>query len=179
MKKKEILLMLSILKKAYPSYYKDITKEEAEEIVEFYQEMFKDDNDKLVIIALKDVINTSEYPPTIATIKNKMFELTHKEQYSNNELWEALVRAISRSSYYADEEFEKLPELVKRYVRNSYELKELASMQSDVIHSVVKGQFLKEIEKIKQDYKNDVIVGRTDNLLQQKGIYQLEDIKEN
>lgn len=176
MNRKEVLKMLNILQVSYPNFYKGFGKKELEDAVILYGEMFKDDDSKLVFYALKDVINTSEFPPTIATIKNKMFELTHKEQNSNDELWDALVKAISRSSYYAEEEFDKLPELVKRYVRSPYQLQEMASMDSDVIHSVVKGQFMKQIEKIKEEYKNGEIVGMKNNLLQEKGIYKLENI---
>lgn len=172
MKKNEILLMLSILKKAYPSYYKDITKDEAEEIVEFYQEMFKDDDSKLVIIALKEVINTSEYPPTIATIKSKIYSTTHKED-DNTELWSKLKDAIGRSSYYAEEEFDKLPDILKKYVRSPYRLQEMASMDSDVINSVEKGIFMKQIENIKENYKENEITNK--NLLEEKGIFILED----
>lgn len=179
MNRKEILKMLNILQVSYPNFYKGFSKQELEEAVDLYEEMFKDDDSKLVLIALKEVINTSEYPPTIATIKNKMFNLTHKDNISNDKLWDALVKAISRSNYYAEEEFDKLPELVKKYVRSPYQLQEMASMNSDVIHSVVKGQFMKQIEKIKEDYKSNEIVGRKDNLLMNKGIYELEEVIED
>lgn len=176
MNRKEILKMLNILQVSYPNFYKGFSKQELEEAVILYEEMFKDADSKLVFIALKEVINTSEYPPTIATIKNKMFDLTHKEQYSNDELWNALVKAIGRSGYYAEEEFDKLPDLVKRYVRSPHQLQELARLDSDIIHSVEKGQFMKQIEKIKQEYKNDTITKRNDRLLQEKGIYMIEEI---
>ena len=177
MNKNEVLKMLSILQVSYPNFYKGMQKKELQEVVDFYEEMFCDDDSRLVLLALKEVINTSEYPPTIATIKNKMFDLTHKEQYSNDELWDALVKAIGRSGYYAEEEFEKLPDLVKRYVRSPRQLQELARIDSDIIHSVEKGQFMKQIEKIKQEYKNDTITKRNDRLLQEKEVFMLEDVE--
>ena len=128
--------------------------------------------------AVNEYIRTSNRFPTIADIKNIIFKNTHT-QIDNNQLWEALVKAISRSNYYADEEFDKLPELVKQYVRNPRQLQEMASMESDIIHSVVKGQFMKQIEKIKEDYKSSEIVGRKDNLLMNKRIYELEEVIED
>ncbi len=175
MNKKEILKMLNILQVTYPNFYKGFGKNELEQAVILYEEMFKNDDSKLVFTALKEVINTSEFPPTIATIKNKMFELTHKEQYSNDELWETLVNAVRRSSYYAEEEFDKLPDLVKKYVRSPYQLQRLANMDSELFHSVEKGIFMKQIENIKQNYKNNEIAGT--NLLQEKEIYKLEDVE--
>ena len=176
MNKNDVLKMLNILQVTYPNFYKGFSKQELQEAVSLYQEMFKDDDSKLVFIALKEVINTSEYPPTIATIKNKMFNMTHKEN-DNTDLWNKLKNAIGRSSYYAQEEFDKLPEILKKYVRSPQRLQELASMDSDLINSVEKGIFMKQIENIKQQVKNNEIVGRKDNLLMKKGIYQLEDFE--
>lgn len=176
MNKEEIIKMLSILRVAYPNFYKGFNKQELEATVNVYQEMFKGEDSKLVLTALKDVINTNEYPPTIATIKSRMYELTHKEDTNNNDLWDKLLKAICNSNYHSEEEFEKLPKLVKMYVRHPSQLQEMAKMDSDVVNSVVKGQFLKQIEYIKQNYKENEITGK--NLLEEKKIYQLQEMED-
>jgi hypothetical protein len=153
-------------------------KELDQETLELWLQFFKEDNIDNFKNAMDEHIRTNNKFPTIADIKSNIYKNTHI-QINNNELWDALVKAISRSSYYAEEEFDKLPELVKRYVRSPYQLQEMASMDSDVIHSVVKGQFMKQIEKIKEDYKSGEIVGRKNNLLQEKGIYKLEEMIED
>lgn len=176
MNKNEILKMLSILQISYPNFYKGFDKEQLEQAIILYEEMFKEDDSKLVFRALKEVINTSEYPPTIATIKNKIYEISHHKEPNNSELWDCLLKAIGNSSYHSEEEYEKLPQLVKEYVRNPRQLQEMAVMDSDVIHSVVKGQFMKQIEYIKQNYKEEEITGR--KLIQEKKIFQLENMED-
>lgn len=146
-----------------------------QETLEIWLSFFIEDNIEDFKLAINNYIKTNSKFPTIADIKNKMYENKH-DNIDNNELWECLVKAISRSSYYSEEEFEKLPELVKIYIRSPRQLQEMASIDSDIIHSVVKGQFLKQIENIKQNYKENEIMGR--KLLQEKKIYQLEDIEE-
>ena len=173
MERTTVLSMLNILKKAYPSYYKDLNKDEAKDIVDFYEEMFRGEDERLVLIALKSIINTSEYPPTIATIKNKVYEISHKEEINNNDLWEALVKAIGNSSYHAEKEFNKLPELVKEYVKSPYQLQRLAEVDSEKIHSVEKGIFMKQIENIKKNYKEREMTRK--NLLEERKIYYLEE----
>ena len=175
MNRVEILRMLGILKSAYPNFYKDISKSEAENIVELYEMMFKDESKEVVFTALKDIISTSEYPPTIATIKNKIYELKNPYELDNNELWISLLKAISNSSYHSEEEFSKLPNEVKLFVRSPEQLREMAVMDSDVINSVTKGQFMKQIEVIKQRVKEDNISGK--NLLGEKEVFKLEDVK--
>lgn len=154
MSREEVLSMLSILRKAYPSFYKDITKQEAEDTVNLYQEMFKDCDSKLVIFALKELINTSEYPPAIATIKKKMYELIKPDVESDSELWEKLLKAIRNGYYGSVEEFNKLPEIIQEFLGSPRQLQEIAEMDSNTIHSVVKGQFLKQIVILKERKKH-------------------------
>lgn len=153
MNRSQILSMLTILKNAYPNFYKNISTKEAEEIVTLYEMMFKDDDANLVLIALKEVISTSEYPPAIATIKNKMYSLTHIEEETNMELWDKLLKAIRNGTYGSVEEFNKLPKVVKDYIGSPTRLQELASLDSSEVHTVIKGQFLKQIDIIKQRNK--------------------------
>lgn len=175
MKESEITKIILILKASYPYAFKDMGEQEVESMVGLYREMFKNCEYKEVSQAVKDIINTSEYMPTIATIKNKIYELNHPKEESNSELWEKLLNAIRNGSYHAEEEFDKLPALVKEYVRNPRQLQEYAIMDSDVIHSVVKGQFLKQIETIKQNFKEYEITGKG-NLLVDKGYVQIEEV---
>lgn len=145
----ETKMILGILKTAYPNFYKEMSKQEMLNVVDLWADMFKNDNSKLVTVAVKELINSFQYPPTIADVKNKMYSLTNNEK-TPSELWDRLQKAISRGIYHSEEEFEKLPDEVKEFIRSPKQLKELAMMDSDVVHSVTKGQFLKQIEIIQQ-----------------------------
>lgn len=153
MNRQEILSMLTILKRAYPNFYKNFTKQEAEETVLLYEEMFKDYDSRIVLIAVKELINTYEYPPTIATIKNKIYSLSNINEETDLDLWEKLLKAIRNGTYGSEKEFALLPQIIKDYLKSPYQLQELASMNSDDIHSVVKGQFLREIKILKERKK--------------------------
>lgn len=176
MNKQEISKIILLLKTSYPYAFKDMSSEDVESMVNLYQEMFKENTYKEVGQAIKNIINTSEYMPTIATIKNKIYELNHPQQESNTELWESLLSAIGNSSYHAEEEFEKLPRLVQIFVQSPRQLQSIArEIPSDEIHTVYKGQFLKQIEIIKQNYKEQEITGRN-NILVDKGFVQLKEV---
>lgn len=157
MTREETTKILSIIKLAYPNFYKSITKQEAENTINLYQEMFKEDEANLVMIAVKELINTFQYPPTIADIKNKIYKLTNIEK-TPAELWDKLQSAISNGIYHSVEMFEILPDEVKQFVRSPSQLKELAMMDSDVVHSVTKGQFFKQIEIIQKRIKEDKLM---------------------
>lgn len=154
MQRDEIVSILTILKTAYPNSYKNMTKEDAENTINLWNVMFQNDDGRVVAIAVKELINTLQFPPTIADIKNKMLELT-TERKTPSELWGELERALKDSIYHSKERFEELSPEVQKFVRDPAQLKEMAMMDSDVVHSVTKGQFLKQIEIIQKREDED------------------------
>lgn len=154
MQRDEIVSILTILKTAYPNSYKNMTKEDAENTINLWSMMFQNDDSRVVAIAVKELINTLQFPPTIADIKNKMLQLTINRK-TPSELWGELERALKDSIYHSKERFEELSPEVQKFVRDPAQLKEMAMMDSDVVHSVTKGQFLKQIEIIQKREDED------------------------
>ena len=152
MTREETTIILGILKAAYPNFYRDMKSQELIGIVDLWEEMFKSENINVVKPAVKELINTSQYPPTIADVKEKMFELTRVRE-DLTEAWDKVLRAIGSGIYNSTEGFETLTPIGKAFIRSPQQLKELAMMDSDVINSVVKGQFFKQAEILqkKQD----------------------------
>lgn len=150
MDKIETTKILAVLKATYPNFYKDMSKQEINDTINIWSEMFKEDPYELITIVIKEVISTSEYPPTIATIKKKMYELTHTNEESNSELWERLLKAIRNGYYGSEQEFKMLPDIIKEFLGSPEQLRSIAEMDSETIHSVVKGQFLRQIENLKE-----------------------------
>lgn len=177
MNEEETLMMLSILKVAYPNFYRNISKKEIDDTIFLYQTMFKDYDSELVLFAVKELINSFNYPPTIADIKDKIYQLTNVEDKSASELWDCLLKAIRNGSYGSEQEFKNLPDIVKDYVISPRQLQELAQMDSETINSVVKGQFLRQIENLKQRAKEkDMMLNETKLILERvKETPQIEE----
>ena len=154
MKKDEVIMILGIMKTAYPSFYKEMTREEMYNTIDLWYEMLKDFDSKIVVLTVKELINSFKYPPTIADVKSKIYELTNKEE-TPAELWNKLTKAVRNGIYGYKEEFEKLPPEVQKFVQNPIQLKEMAMLDSDVFHTVTKGQFLKQIEILKKQKKEE------------------------
>lgn len=154
MNKEEVVKLLTILQTAFPRFYVNQTKEEMIDAVNLWHDMFRDDEPKLVIAAAKELLTTLKYPPTIADIKEKMYKLSEGEINKETpiELWNKITKAISNSIYNSSAEFEKLPEPCKKFVGSPRQLMEWA-MSTDFNDSVVRGQFLKQLEIIQQREK--------------------------
>lgn len=76
-------------------------------------------------LAVQKHMATEKFPPTIADIREKAEQITSVKETEMSELeaWAIVRKAIGRSNYYAEEEFEKLPEACKMAVGNPSNLK--------------------------------------------------------
>ena len=149
MTREKSIKILSVLKATYPNTYREFTKKEAEQLVEIYQSMFSDEEYPLITIALKELIGSCKFAPTIAEIKDKMYDLTNQES-TPNDLWIIAKEMISNGLYMTQAEFDLYPEELKAFFGSTSGVKQIAMMDSDVVNSVTKGQFLKQIEIIQQ-----------------------------
>ena len=158
MKRDEVIAILGILKTAYPRFYANLTKEEAEQTITLWQEMFADSDIDAVKVAVKNLINTFQFPPTIADVKNELYKLYQGDQKQDVELWNELKSALRNGIYYADEIFQKLSKELQLFLGNPSSLKELAMMDIEEVDTVQKGIFLKQMPIIKQREKEKQVM---------------------
>ena len=139
----ETLAIMSVLKAAYPNYYKDMKRSEAESIVSLWAEMFKDEPAELVAVAVKAHIANDKkgFPPHIGAIKDAIIKITQPTEMTEIEAWALVQKACRNAIYGAAEEYKKLPEVLQRLVGSPQQLKEWAMMDADVVHSVVASNF--------------------------------------
>lgn len=166
MNKTEVLKIMSILRGAYPQFYRDVSREEAASTVGLWEDMFKNDDYQIVAAAVKALIESDEkgYPPHIGAVKAKIRLLTGKEEMSEAEAWGIVARALKNSLYGAKEEFEKFPPIIRRIVGSPNQLREWGMMDSETVHSVVASNFQRayrtiskreqELSKISPDVRN-------------------------
>lgn len=139
----ETLAIMSVLKAAYPAFYRDMKRGEAEGIVSLWAAMFADDPAEVVAVAVKAHIasDSKGFPPHIGAIKDAIVKLRTPKQQTEQEAWN-LVKAATRNGLYgAAEEFEKLPPVCQKLVGSPSQLREWAMMDSETLNSVVASNF--------------------------------------
>ena len=154
MDRNETLSIMAVLKAAYPNYYKDMNRRDAESIVALWAEMFSGDDVRLVAAAVKALIATDSkgFPPHIGAVKEKLRQLTAPEQMTPAEAWNLVLKAINRSGYRSQEEFDKLPPLIQRLVGSPSQLRDWGMMDSTTVQSVVASNFQRSYQaRAKQD----------------------------
>ena len=153
----ETAKVMAILQVAYPAFYGKKSVEEKRAAVSLWAELLKEYDSRLVTAAVKELIKThSGYPPDIAAVVERIhgIEDAARGEQTNEELWILLKKAISNGYYGAEEEFQRLPEVLKRYLRSPSQLREMSGIDSDTLNTVTRGQFLLDAlvrEKIIED----------------------------
>lgn len=143
MTREETIKIMAVLKGAYPMYYRDMKRTEAESVVALWQEMFADDEYPFVAAAVKALIatDTKGFPPHIGAVKAKLRQITTPEEMSEAEAWNLVQKALSNGLYGSEKEFSKLPENIQRLVGSPNQLREWAMMPVDEVASVVASNF--------------------------------------
>ena len=133
MTREEMLLVFGEMRKTYPVYYKQLTRQEAENMVSVWADLFVDYPASLILAAAKQFMmnDTTGFPPVPGQIMAIVNEITRPDAdiLTEAEAWTHVARAIGNSQYHAKEEFDKLPPLVQRIVGGPDRLHEWANYE--------------------------------------------------
>lgn len=138
MTKAEFQHIVSAIKTYYP---KDNMLPNVQAIELWYQEL-KDLSYQEAAAALRRYVAVGKFPPTIADIREQAALLRPDNELNELTAWGLASKAINRSSYYAREEFEKLPPIVRKVIGTPRQLREWATSEGTDI-SVIQSNFMR------------------------------------
>ena len=128
-----------------------------------------------VSAALKAFIlsDASGFAPAVGQLIGLLDRVGSSQELSEMEAWSLVSNALRRSTYYAESEFEKLPEIVQKAVGSPSMLRNWAQTDMQSVENVVQSNFMRtyrqEIAKNREKRKipQDVLesLGRSDNKL--------------
>lgn len=160
MNRSETMAIMGVLKVAYPSYYRGMDKQELMQAVSLWQEMFSDDDAKIVTAAVKMFIAADEkgFPPHIGAIKNQISKLLAKDTMSEQQAWNLALRAVANGYYNAREEFDRLPAIVQRILGSPETIREWGRMEESELNTVVASNFMRSYRALaeREKYENAV-----------------------
>lgn len=144
MNRTETLQILSVLKAAYPSFYRDMQKQELNSIANLWTEMFTEDDYNTVSTAVRMLIETKTdtWPPNIGQVRAQIAKLTQPQDRTEMEAWTYVLRAIRNSIYGAVEEFAGLPDDVRAGVGRPEVLREWAMADESDLR-VIESNFMR------------------------------------
>lgn len=146
MNKTETAKIMAVLKAAYPQYYKDKSKQELEQAVELWQDMFDSEPYAEVAAGIKAFMasETKGFPPSIGQVKEKIALFTRpQDAMTEQEVWSLVKKALKNSAYGYNEEYEKLPEAVKAIVGSPSVLHEWGQVDMRELDTVIASNFMR------------------------------------
>lgn len=145
MNRTETLAVMSILKAAYPGYYRDMKRQDAEAVVNLWSEMLADYPANLVAAAVKSHIASDRkgFPPHIGAIIASIGEVSKPAELTEGEAWAMIAKALRNGGYGSEQEFAALPETLQRLVGHPSQLREWAMMDAGTVQTVVQSNFLR------------------------------------
>lgn len=173
MSRDNIIAILGILKTAYPRFYANMTKSEAEETIALWQEMFKDTDIRVLTIAVKRLITHLEFPPTIADVKKEIVKITTKQE-SNIDYWQEVFKMMSNANYMQKEEFDTYSDVCKKFFGNVDNLRSYGTMDRKEVINNIQPRFLKYVENYQKQEKENMMLPNDYKKMVQKLVSKFE-----
>lgn len=150
MNKQETIKLIVGIKTIYPNSYNNMTTEEKNVLIDIWQDSLQDYAYENVYKSLKMYVNsnTSGFAPTPAHIIENLKTMQPDNHLSESEAWDTYYKAICRSSYYAQEEYDKLPDEIKK-LTSPNQMRNLALSEGEALMSSIKASFCR-------DYRNNI-----------------------
>jgi len=155
MNKKEANEILSILKATYPAGYKGMGESDYIALVGVWSRVFKDHKYINVSNAIDSVISTNKsgFPPSPGAVMDQLIKNTSAPEMTEMEAWQLVFKAVKNSAWHSIEEFNKLPEPLKRSVGSPEMLQSWAAMDADTVNSVIQSNFMRTFRARKEQDK--------------------------
>lgn len=172
MNNKESNNILAILKATYPAGYKDMTVDDLKALIGVWSRVFKDWSYADVSNAIDSVIatNKTNFPPSPGFVMDRLVKNTSPPELTEGEAWSLTYSAIKRSSWYAEEEFEKLPGSIQRSVGSPDMLRSWASMDGATVNSVIQSNFMRTFKsRSVQDREYKALPGNVQDVIKRLG----------
>ena len=187
MEKKEVALIMKLLRVAYPQSFKAYSKDETHLLLEVWYRAFRDDDADLVTEAVRQLINydAREFAPNIGQVRQRMIQIAIPTSPDDAEkAWNEMKRVLrmlpSERPDECKEYYENLPEKVKR-IYSVHDLVEMAFFRrSNDLTQFEKPRFMRMYSELESHNIDKFMISGTSSLrIPKKDNLQIERRKSN
>lgn len=183
-----------ILVKGMKAIYADPKFIPDKDAFDIWYALMKDLEYDYLNMAIQKHMISSKFPPTPADIREQYQSLIEPDELNELEAWNLVSKAIRNSSYNYEEEFLKLPDVVKKAVGDASQLR-IWAMDENYNEQVVSSHFIKcyrnesskdkylkkmpvQIQSLIKSNSKIIDTNKNSNLIQKSEIELLEQSKE-
>ncbi len=167
MRREHTARIISIIVNQFPQQYSNIDDKSLDLLIEEWNLQFMNESYENVYAALQYHISTSVFSPTIAGIKNLLFENSGCRLPSGEEAWSVLLKAGRCFRPDAMEEYQKLPSFLKDVV-TAETLYEIGNASNESI-LYIKNGFLKDYQSKRESHKREYLISSISNDIKKLG----------
>jgi len=135
---------MKVMVSAYPNF----RPVDMQATISVWEKLLEAYDDKAVAAALEGYIksDTKGFAPAIGQIIDMLH--SKPQEISELEAWGLVNRAIRNGTYGAEQEFERLPETVRKAVGSAGQIREWAIMDMESLQSVAQSNFLRSYRAV-------------------------------
>lgn len=159
MTKEGIQKCIRLLTVTYPNTYKQFSEDEFKDLFQVWGIQFRNCDDITVWSALNQCLDR-EFPPSFGEIKSRLLS---GERASDEELWALLLKAGRNGIYGSQEEWEKLPEDLRRIVTPGT-IREIALAGNEDLR-FIKRDIIREYRVYEEKRNETMMLGMSDRRL--------------
>ncbi|MFP3153614.1 hypothetical protein LQZ18_04145 [Lachnospiraceae bacterium ZAX-1] len=181
MSEDEVARMLYLIRAEYQKQFSGMSGQDFSDKVKLWHSILCKYDLPVVQAGLRVFLTTekSGFAPTVSQIVNCIHKITDREADTMTELeaWGFVYKAICRSGYYSEEEFELLPDIVKTAVGSPARLKEWSGLPIDEVQTVIQSNFMRsfravqkresELKRMPSDIRNRISVQQNKKITQE------------
>lgn len=147
MTKQDIYQLFGLLQAVYPDAFRGLSDTAAQVKLNVWQDIFRDDPAEQVMAAARAYISRDKkgFMPVPGQLREI---LEGADAMGEQEAWAMVTRALRRSTYYSQEEFEKLPQPIRRALGTADTLRSWAQVNVSELETVIASHFKRDYRAI-------------------------------
>ena len=168
MTKQDTYQVLGVLRSFYPNV--SVASDEDERLrLTLWHEQFANEPGAVVLAAVKAFVATDKkgFMPVPGQIKEQIAIIRDRKEMNEQEAWDRVTNALRNSSYSSVEEFNKLPENIRRAVGSPNILKEWAVLPFTELQTVIASNFKRDYRAIVMQEQDLAKIPETVRLLRE------------
>ena len=148
MTREECMAIVKNVIGGYPTHFRGMSQSQVTDMVNSWYVYLCNHDINDIVLGLQAYVEMegSAFPPSAPQLIEMYKKCTTPPQMDASDAWNMVRPMIRRGNYYAEEDFQKLPELVKKCIGGPAQIRAWASMPSETIDSVVSSNFLRTYE---------------------------------
>jgi len=143
--KQETSKLIAMIMEEYPKAFNISNAKSLECKVNLWQRVFADDDFTEAVQAFEMFLanDIKGFPPVPGQLKYYIAQKVMKDTLTEQEAWDLVRSAISRGLYHSREEYEKLPEEVRKSVGGSGNIQAWANLDTYMLDGDIRRDFMR------------------------------------